>query len=211
MTVADSEANLAVYSKQRGGVNGGSSYPTLRLLALVSCGTRTVIDAVFGPVSTGELTYAAGLLGGLHAGMILLADRNFGAGFLAAQIAATGADFLIRVRSREQLPEPSRPAAPARRLVAVALRRHPRPGHRRRDHRHHEHRECHGRLPAGHHPDRPGPLPRRRPGCSLPRALGATRSRLERVELAEGGLADAGYVVPGPVRRDCSRPGVRRG
>ncbi len=78
MTVADSTANLAVYSKQRGGANGGSSYPMLRLLALVSCGTRTVIDAVFGP-SAGETTCAPGLLGSLHAGMVLLADRNFGA------------------------------------------------------------------------------------------------------------------------------------
>ena len=99
MTVADSEANLAVYSKQRGGKNGGSSYPMLRLLVLVSCGTRTVIDAVFGPVSAGETTYAPGLLGSLHAGMLLLADRNFAAGFLAAQIAGTRADFLIRVRA----------------------------------------------------------------------------------------------------------------
>ncbi len=79
MTVADSQANLAVYSKQRGGANGASSYPMLRLLALVSCGTRTVVDAVFGPVSTGETTYAPGLLGSLHAGMILLADRTSGA------------------------------------------------------------------------------------------------------------------------------------
>lgn len=99
MTVADSKANLAVYSKQRGGATGGSSYPMLRLLTLVSCGTRTVIDAVFGPVSSGETTYAPGLLGSLHAGMILLADRCFGAGFLAAQIAGTGAGFLIRVRT----------------------------------------------------------------------------------------------------------------
>ncbi len=99
MTVADSEANLAVYSKQRGGPNGASGYPMLRLLVLVSCGTRTVIDAVSGPVSSGETTYAPGLLGSLRAGMILLADRNFGAGFLAAQIAETKADFLIRVRS----------------------------------------------------------------------------------------------------------------
>ena len=97
MTVADSEANLAVYSKQRGGPNGASGYPMLRLLVLVSCGTRTVIDAVFSPVSKGETTCAPGLLGSLHAGMILLADRNFGAGFLAAQIAGTRADFLIRV------------------------------------------------------------------------------------------------------------------
>ena len=99
MTVADSPENLAVYSKQRGGATGGSSYPMLRLLALVSCGTRSVIDAVSGPVSSGETTCAASLLGSLRAGMFLLADRNFGAGFLAAQIAGTGADFLIRVRA----------------------------------------------------------------------------------------------------------------
>ena len=105
MTVADSEANLAVYSKQRGGPNGASGYPMLRLLVLVSCGTRTVIDAVFSPVSKGETTCAPGLLGSLHAGMILLADRNFGAGFLAAQIAGTRADFLIRVRSGKCSPK----------------------------------------------------------------------------------------------------------
>jgi hypothetical protein len=104
MTVADSAANLAVYSKHRGGANGGSSYPMLRLLVLVSCGTRTVIDAVSGPVSAGETTYAPGLLASLHAGMILLADRNFGAGFLAAQVAGTGADFLIRVRTGIRAP-----------------------------------------------------------------------------------------------------------
>ena len=104
MTVADSAANLAVYSKHRSG-NGGSSYPMLRLLALVSCGTRTVIDAVSGPVSAGETTYARGLLASLHAGMVLLADRNFGAGFLAAQIAAAEAEFLIRVRTGNGSPK----------------------------------------------------------------------------------------------------------
>jgi hypothetical protein len=105
MTVADSEANLAVYSKQRGGATGGSSYPMLRLLVLLSCGTRTVIDAVFSPLSSGETTCAPGLLASLHAGMILLADRNFGAGFLAAQIAGTKADFLIRVRTGNSAPK----------------------------------------------------------------------------------------------------------
>jgi hypothetical protein len=104
MTVADSEANLAVYEKQRGGATGGSSYPMLRLLALISCGTRSVIDAVFGPASSGETTYAGRLLSSLHAGMVLLADRNFGAGFLAAQVAGTEADFLIRVRTGSRAP-----------------------------------------------------------------------------------------------------------
>jgi hypothetical protein len=105
MTVADSPANLAVYSKQRGGPCGGGSYPTLRLLALVACGTRTVIDAVFRPVREGEITCAPALMRGLRAGMVLLADRNFGAGLLAAQIAATGADFLIRVRTGSRAPK----------------------------------------------------------------------------------------------------------
>jgi Insertion element 4 transposase N-terminal/Transposase DDE domain len=104
MSVADSAANLAVYSKQRGGPNGGSGYPQLRLLALVSCGTRTVIDAVFRPVSCGETTCTPLLLPSLHAGMLLLADRNFAAGFLAAQIAAARADFLIRVRTGNGAP-----------------------------------------------------------------------------------------------------------
>jgi hypothetical protein len=105
LTVADSEANLAVYSRQRGGATGGSSYPMLRLLALVSCGTRSVIDAAFGPCSAGETTYAARLLNSLSAGMILLADRNFAAGPLAARIAGTGAEFLIRVRTGTSSPK----------------------------------------------------------------------------------------------------------
>jgi hypothetical protein len=105
MSVADSAANLAVYSRQRGGRNGDSGYPMLRLLALVSCGTRTVIDAVFRPVSAGETTCARLLLGSLHQGMLLLADRNFAAGFLAAQIAAARADFLIRVRTGNSAPK----------------------------------------------------------------------------------------------------------
>jgi len=98
MTVADSAANLAVYSRHQCGRNGDSGYPMLRLLVLVSCGTRTVIDAVFRPVSDGETTCAPLVLGSLRQGMLLLADRNFAAGFLAAQVAAARADLLVRVR-----------------------------------------------------------------------------------------------------------------
>jgi Insertion element 4 transposase N-terminal/Transposase DDE domain len=104
LTVADSAANLAVYSRQRGGRTGGSSYPLLRLVAVVSCGTRSVIDAVFGPASSGETAYAARLAGSLRAGMILLADRNFGAAFLARQAAGTGAEILVRVRTGRGAP-----------------------------------------------------------------------------------------------------------
>jgi Insertion element 4 transposase N-terminal/Transposase DDE domain len=104
MTVADTAANLAVFTKQRGGATGGSSYPMLRLLALVSCGTRSVIDAVSGPATSGETSYARQLLDSLRPGMILLADRNFAAGFLAGQISRTGAQFLVRVRTGRGAP-----------------------------------------------------------------------------------------------------------
>lgn len=105
MTAADTAANLAVCAKQRGGRNGGSGYPQLRLLALVSCGTRTVIDAVFRPCSDGETTCAPELFASLRAGMLLLADRGFAAGHLARQIADRKADFLIRVRTGNMAPK----------------------------------------------------------------------------------------------------------
>jgi Insertion element 4 transposase N-terminal/Transposase DDE domain len=103
LTVPDTAANLARYSKQNC-FNGGTGYPQVRLLVLVACGTRTVIDAVFGPTSKGEITYVPGLLASLRPGMIMLADRNFGSGALAAQIMQAGADFAIRVRTGRGAP-----------------------------------------------------------------------------------------------------------
>lgn len=50
MTIPDGLRNLAAYSKQAGS-HGGPGHPLLRLVALVAYGTRTVIDAVFGPFS----------------------------------------------------------------------------------------------------------------------------------------------------------------
>jgi Insertion element 4 transposase N-terminal/Transposase DDE domain len=99
MSVADSQANLTRFSKQRGGPCGGSAYPMLRLVAVVACGTRSIIDAVFGPTSTGETRYAARLAGSLRTGMLVLADRNFAAGYLVAAIADAHAHVLVRVRT----------------------------------------------------------------------------------------------------------------
>jgi DDE family transposase len=65
---------------------------------VVACGSCTLIDAVCGPTTTGETSYAPILLRSLHAGMIVLADRNFGAKDLLADLAATGADALVRLK-----------------------------------------------------------------------------------------------------------------
>ncbi|MFW5899548.1 MAG: IS4 family transposase, partial [Jiangellaceae bacterium] len=103
MTVPDSPAARRRFTKQAGN-HGGTGYPQLRLLALVACGTRTLIDAVFGPTTTGETTYAPELLRSLRAGMILLADRNFAAKDLIADIAATRADVLVRLKNARRMP-----------------------------------------------------------------------------------------------------------
>jgi Insertion element 4 transposase N-terminal/Transposase DDE domain len=103
MTIPDSPRNLAAYSKQPGS-HGGSGYPLLRLVALAACGTRTIIDAVFSPMSCGELDGTRRLRRSLHAGMIVLPDRNFDAAALLGQLAATRAHLLVRLRASRKLP-----------------------------------------------------------------------------------------------------------
>lgn len=105
IALPDTPANLSVFPKAKAGPNGPAGYPMLRLVALVACGTRTLVDAVFGTDATGELTYAgdlvttAGQVGTLGPGMLLLGDRNFSATAFVNTVAATGADFLIRAKT----------------------------------------------------------------------------------------------------------------
>ncbi|MFC5267830.1 IS4 family transposase [Kribbella qitaiheensis] len=104
MAVADTAANLGAFTKQAGG-NGGSGYPLLRLLAVVCCGTRTIIDATFGTALTGETSYAPPLLArSLRPGMIVLADRGFAAQDIITAITSTGAHLLIRCKANRKLP-----------------------------------------------------------------------------------------------------------
>lgn len=103
MCCPDSTANLAVF-RRGGGNHGGTGYPMLRMLALVACGTRTIIDATFGTDRVGETRYAHDLLPALRAGMIVLADRNFAVAAWIIAVADTGADMLIRVKSNRKLP-----------------------------------------------------------------------------------------------------------
>lgn len=51
---------------------------------MASCGTRAVLDAVFGPITDGETTYAPRLLRGLREGMIVPLDRNVSTGSKAS-------------------------------------------------------------------------------------------------------------------------------
>jgi hypothetical protein len=104
LVVADSPTNTGRYTKHRCAGGTSSGYPQLRLSALLTCGTRSVIDAVFDPVSVGELDQARALARNLRPGMLLIADRNYAAADLLATLAATGADLLIRNKANRRLP-----------------------------------------------------------------------------------------------------------
>jgi hypothetical protein len=103
LDVPDSPGNVARLGRHRS-QHGAAGYPQIRLVVLVACGTRAVIDAVFGPKSDGETTQAVRLLRSLHTGMIVLLDRGFDANVFLAAVAATGADFLVRLTGNRRPP-----------------------------------------------------------------------------------------------------------
>ena len=103
LSVADTPANHRVYTTQPGN-HGGSGYPLLRLVALVACGTRSLIAAVYGPTSSGETTLADRLAASLHTGMLVLCDRNLTTHTLTGRIAAAHAHLLGRCKANRKLP-----------------------------------------------------------------------------------------------------------
>lgn len=96
IAVADTAANTARSPKPRGGPNGQAGYPMIRLVAIATAGTRSLLAAAFGTDATGELTYAQRVGGVLGEGMVLLGDRNFATFKFISTVAGTGADFVIR-------------------------------------------------------------------------------------------------------------------
>ncbi|WP_242624097.1 transposase [Micromonospora kangleipakensis] len=162
MTVADSPANLAEYVRQRG-LHGGSGYPMMRLSTLVACGTRSLIDAVFDPISRRDQ------------------PRRSAGPQPAAGDAAAGRPQLRRRRPDRQARHDRRRSAhpmqdqpktadhppPERRLIPVPARRCPGPGHRCADQHHHQRRPPHRLLPTRHDLARTPPLAGHRTGHPL--------------------------------------------
>jgi hypothetical protein len=79
---------------------GQEGYPMLRIVASCETGTCALLGAVFGPVADCETDYAGRLLSLLDDSMLLLDDRGFDADDFLAEIAATGAQPLVRLNSR---------------------------------------------------------------------------------------------------------------
>lgn len=122
LEVPDSAANVACFSRHAARTTRPAGYPQVRLTALVECGTRALVDAVFGPQQYTELPQARALLASLRPGMLLLADRGYD-GFEALRDAcATGADVLWRVQAGRLLPV-LRPLPDGSHLTLVTDRR----------------------------------------------------------------------------------------
>ena len=101
LRAAASPANIAAFGRPRGIKTG--HYPQIRLVTLIACGTRGLLGAVCGGWQDGERTLARGLLGCLHPGMLLIADRGFYS-YPLWTAAAKRAELLWRVSSRVHLP-----------------------------------------------------------------------------------------------------------
>jgi hypothetical protein len=101
--VPDTGRNRGWLGKMKAAL-GVTGYPAVELMTLVETGTRALIGAVSGPPATGETDYARRLLHLLTGGMLVLAGRGFdGAAFLG-EVAATRAQFLVRLTAIRKLP-----------------------------------------------------------------------------------------------------------
>jgi hypothetical protein len=103
----DTAANAAAFGKPAASKGAAAARPQLRLVVLMACGTRALLAAAMGPArgkGTGERALAGELLGSLHPGMLLLADRGFYSYRLWTAAAGTGAQLLWRMGNGRHLP-----------------------------------------------------------------------------------------------------------
>ena len=100
---ADTAANRSWLGKMNAAA-GVTGYPVIQLITLAETGTRALIGAVFGSTAQGELAWARQLLHLLDGTMLVLADRGFDAAQFLAEVAATRAQFLVRLNASRRPP-----------------------------------------------------------------------------------------------------------
>jgi len=101
--VPDTAANRGWLGKMNAAL-GVTGYPVIQLMTLVETGTRALIGAAFGSTAEGELDWARRLLHLLDETMLVLMDRGFDGGEFLAGVAATRAQFLVRLNANRRPP-----------------------------------------------------------------------------------------------------------
>jgi hypothetical protein len=101
-------ANVAAFGPPpRGGGGSAGGFPQARVVTLAGCGSHGLAGAVAGP-RTGEdsseqaLARQIAARGRLGRGMLVIGDRGFSGYPVAAALAGTGADVLLRARSDQR-------------------------------------------------------------------------------------------------------------
>jgi hypothetical protein len=105
--VPDTPANRGWLGKMNAAL-GVTGYPVILLMTLVETGSRALVGAAFGSTAEGELDWARRLLRLLDESMLVLMDRGFDGGDFLAQVAATRAQFLVRLNASRRPPVLSR-------------------------------------------------------------------------------------------------------
>jgi len=103
LKVPDTPRNRGWLGKMKASL-GETGYPVISLMTLCETGTRALIGAAFGSTAGGEITWARRLLHRLDGSMLVLMDRGFDGGTFLAEVAATRAQFLVRLTSARRPP-----------------------------------------------------------------------------------------------------------
>jgi hypothetical protein len=103
LKVPDTGRNRGWLGKMKASL-GETGYPVIQLMTLAETGTRALIGAVSGTTATGELDWARELLHLLDETMLVLMDRGFDAAEFLAEVAATKAQFLVRLTATRRPP-----------------------------------------------------------------------------------------------------------
>jgi hypothetical protein len=101
--VPDTDRNRGWLGKLKAAL-GETGYPAIQLMTLCETGTRALLGAVFGSPADGELTWARRLLHLLDQTMLVLMDRGFDGGQFLREVAATKAQFLVRLTATRRPP-----------------------------------------------------------------------------------------------------------
>jgi hypothetical protein len=101
--VPDTPANRGWLGKMNAAL-GVAGYPVIEFMVLAETGTRALLGAVFGSTATSELDWARQLLHLLDQTMLVLMDRGFDAGDFLGAVAATKAQFLVRLNASRKPP-----------------------------------------------------------------------------------------------------------
>ena len=103
LKVPDTGRNRAWLGKMKASP-GETGYPVIQLMTLAETGTRALPGAAFGSTADGELAWARKLLHLLDESMLVLMDRGFDGGDFLAEVAATRAQFLVRLNATRRPP-----------------------------------------------------------------------------------------------------------